>query len=500
MRVTHALLGLVAGALWLVLPRMTIKSDGPVPAMGAATASARGGAPATDLVLPVAVVVVVVALAGYGYLRRTRRARTRTTPGTVPAVSPVPTDHDFERRARDALVAADDSVRTSREELGFAEASSGATAVEPYTRAVLAAQAELDAAFAIRRRYERGAPLDDEAARRQVLAGIIGRCAEAGRRLDTESAEFDRLRGLETGLGGALEVAERRFRELTGRTAAAETLLADLAGRYASSATASVTGYVEQAKDRLVFATTHLNHARQSVDSGDGERAARELRAAEGAVAQADVLISGVERLAGELRDAAALVPATLTGGEAEIAAARGRTAPSMPEGEQLARAARADAALAAVREEMTRGPYDPLHGLRRITRTVGPLGVGRAGVIPAAARLTAHSAASAAADYVSTHRGAVGAEARTRLAAAERLLTERPDQYVTADALAHEARALAERDVRAHGNPYAGADDATGRAGAVLGGVLLNEEPDAGPPASYGGPETRGRRRLLTK
>ncbi|MEU0252300.1 hypothetical protein ABZ299_07240, partial [Streptomyces sp. NPDC006184] len=60
---------------------------------------------------------------------------------------------------------------------------------------------------------------------------------------------------------------------------------------------------------------------------------------------------------------------------------------------------------------------------------------------------------------------------------------------------VAREARELGERDVRAYGSPYAGAEgEAAGLAGAVLGGILLAEDADGGPPAAYGGPLTRSR------
>ncbi|MEV0178174.1 hypothetical protein AB0I54_02540 [Streptomyces sp. NPDC050625] len=495
-RVAHALLGCVAAVVWLVLPGMTIRAQDPVPVAGVTAAAEQGGTSPADLVLPLVVVAAVVVLAGYGYLRRTRRARSRTTPGLVSAAPPEPSARDFERQARASLVAADDSVRTSREELGFAEARFGPEELEPFTGALRAAETELTAAFAIRRRYEQGVP-EDESARRQALVGIVGRCVEAGRRLDAEAAGFDQLRSLEGGMSEALEVAEGRFRALAGRTKSADAVPAELRERYAPSAAAPITGYIEQAKDRIVFATTHLNRARQTADSGDGWGAARELRAAEGAVAQAEVLVAGVERLAAELQEAARLVPAVLTGGEAEVAEAR-RRPPLLPEGELRARLAHADTALAAVREELIGGPYDPLDALRRITRAVGLLAVGRAGVIPVAALLAARSATSAAGDFIATHRAAVGAEARTRLAEAERLLAAQAGRYADADALAREARELAERDVRAHGNPYDGATDrASGRTGAVLGGILLAEEPDGGPPAGFGGPDTRDRRRL---
>ncbi|MFF4020329.1 hypothetical protein [Streptomyces sp. NPDC001843] len=477
---------------------MTISAQDPVPVAHAGPVVAAGAADrdetsATDLLLPLVVVGAAGVLAAYGYVRRSRRARTRTTPGVVSVRPPVPTGGDFERQARTALVVADDSVRTSREELSFAEARFGATAVEPFVRALRAAETELAAAFAIRRRYEQGVP-EDEVARRQALVGVVGRCAEAGRRLDAETPAFDRLRALAEGVGEALEVAEGRFRELTARTGGAAVTLGGLGGRFAASTVEPVTGYLEQAKDRLVFATGHLNACRQTADAGDLERAARHLRAAEGAIAQADVLVTGVERLAAGVREAAGLVPAALTGAESAIAAARGGGPADVPAGELRARIARADGALAAVRRELTGGgPYDPLDALRHIARAVEPLGGGRTGVVSAAALLVARGAVDAADDFVGTHRGAVGAEARTRLAEAARLLAGRGPGLALADQLAREARDLAERDVRAHGTPYAG-ETTTGLSGAVLGGILLAEDPDAGPPAGFGGPETRGR------
>ncbi|MER6731515.1 hypothetical protein [Streptomyces puniciscabiei] len=503
-RVAHAVLGVVVGAGWLVLPVMTVGTQDPVPVTSTGTVASAAAPPqeetsTADLVLPLIAVVAAVGLAGYGYLRRTRRARTRTTPGIVSAAPPAPTPADSERQARAALVLADDCVRTSREELSFVRAHFAQADTEPFVHALRAAETELAAACAIWRRYEQGVP-EDDVARRQALVGVVGRCAEAGRRLDAEAAALDRLRELEgPGLAGALEVAEGRFRELTGRTLTAGNTLTSLRDRCTPAAVAPVTGYLEQAKDRLVFATMRLNEARQSADAGAGARAAGQLRAAEGAVAQADVLVTGVERLAAELREAAALVPAALTGAEAEIAAARKGGVPDpLTSGELHARLAHADAVLAAVRHELTAGPYDPLDALRRIARAVERLDTGLAGAPSAAALLVARSSVAGADDFVTVHRGAVGPQARVRLAEAARELGA--GHAAQADALAREARDLAERNVRAHGNPHTAADgDAPGLAAAVLGGILLSETPDAGPPASYGGPRTRSRHSFST-
>ncbi len=619
MRVAHAVLGTLAGAGWLALPVMTVEAHDPVPAapvgaVASAAAPEQDGTSAADLVMPLVAGVAAVALAGYGYVRRTRRARTRTTPGTVSAHPPVPSPTDSERQARAALRLADDCVRSSREELSFVRERFGEKWTESFTQALRAAETELSAAFAIWRQYEAGVP-EEASARRQALAGVIGRCAEAGRRLDAESAALDRMRGFVAdepgaggegrvasadadvhaadvggagagpeaakeradaapgvakeradaapeavkeevgatpevakergdaapgvakergdavpevagegtgaapavaagGIGGALVVAEGRFRELAARVVTAQRTLAALHESYAPSAAGSVTGFVEQAKDRLVFATARLNAARQAADAGDSRRAARQLRAGEGAVAQAGVLVGGVERLAAQLREAAELVPAVSAGAEADLARVRGGAeGTSLTPGELHARLAHVDGVLAAVRAELSGGAYDPMDALRRITRAVERLEGAGSGVPDTAALLVARSSVAGAEEFVGVHRGAVDAEARARLAEAVRELGA--GNAGRADAVAGEARELAERDVRAHGTPYVGATgdttglagtgtdtagltgtgaDMAGLAGAVLGGILLAEEADGGPPAGFGGPRTRSR------
>ncbi|MFI1724541.1 hypothetical protein [Streptomyces sp. NPDC020489] len=490
-RVAHTVVGGLAGVLWLVLPGTT-SGDGAVVAGPPARTVAREEAPedssAADLVLPLGAVGAAGVVAGYAYLRRTRRARTRTTPGGAPVrpATPPPGDLDaLDERARASLVAADDSVRTSRTELGYVGARFGETAVTPFAAAVRDAEGELTAAFRMRQQYDDGIP-QEPAARRHALAGIVGRCEEAGRRLDGEVAGLDRLRALERGVGEALEIAEDRFRTLTGRTRAVDSLLAELRRRYAPSATAQVTGHPEQAKDRLVFATLRLNESRQCADRQEPDIAAASLRAAEGAIAQAAVLLDAVERLGADLAAAEALVPAALTGAEARLAAVREDSAETAA-GELRARLRHADGVLGAVRGELTAGPYDPLDALRRIVRAAAPLGAApAAGVLGHAARLVARSGTRAADEFIGTHRAAVGAAARTRLAEARRLLGTDP---AAADTCAREARGLAEQDVRVHGNPAE--EHESGVAGAVLGGVLL----DAHTPAAFGGPRTRDRR-----
>ncbi|MFE9994327.1 hypothetical protein ACFYRZ_06300, partial [Streptomyces avermitilis] len=440
-RLAHGVSGGLMALGWLVLPMEMAAVDHSVPPIRAeqfvaASASDPGGAApdgggtsTEDLVLPVVAVGAAGLLAVYAQVRRRRRMRTRTTPGgTSVGTASV---EEIEARARRSLVETDDSVRTSAEELRAAAAQLGDTAVRPFRAALEYAESELAAAFRLRHR------LDDSVAgggadTRGMLEEIVARCAEAGRRLDAEAAAFDQTRSLERQAPAVLERTEARFRELTVRASAADTTLAELHERYAPSAAVPVAGHVEQAKDRLVFATSSLNRARQALDRGETERAVVLLRAAEGAVDQAAAFVDGVARLAAELAAAAERLPAAVAGTETGLAAARGRTDGGAGARADLpGRITRGEAVVAEVRREMSTGVYDPVGALRRIEQAHAGVDAARhhepdddeALVRLDHSRLTARSATAATSDYVTTHRGAVGYEARTLLAEAVRRL-----------------------------------------------------------------------------
>ncbi|MGR6972480.1 TPM domain-containing protein [Streptomyces cynarae] len=463
-----------------------------------------------DLVLPLVAALAAVAVAAYASVRRRLRAATRTTPGgMLPTVVPL---DELDRRARRLLVVTDDCVRTSREELGRAADAFGDEAVRECAEAVEFAAAELAQAFRLRQRFD-----DGEGQARGLLEEIVERCEAAGRRLDAQAPEFDRIRALERTAGEALERAGARLREVTARAPDADRALAGIRAGYALSARLPVAGHDDRAKDRLLFATSVLHRARQAMLEGATDDAVALLRAAEAATDQATVLVDGVLRLAADLTAAADRLPTALTDMEAGLSQARGLL------GTDTARAiAHGQSVVARVREERNgEGPYDPVGALRRIEQVAVGLdralhrvarGSGAPGRLERAV-LVARSTVGAAADHVTTHRGAVGWEARTRLAEAERRLRGAVNTAVPpvpapaealadaladareADALAREARRLAERDVRAYGTPYG---EGLWTGGAVLGGILL-EAPDRpgghGGPASFGGPATRARR-----
>lgn len=501
----------------------------PTPALTPGPADPGGavddGTSATDLVLPVVLVGGAGAVAAYAFTKRRRRTETRTTPqggqGWGPPKAPAPPSLDeLDGQARQTLVATDDALRTSQEELGFATAQFGDEAVRPFTEAVAFAEEQLTASFRLRQKLDDAFP-EDDATRRAMLEEILRRCAEADARLDAESEDFDRLRALERTAPEALAAVEAAVLEQTGRMGTAEAALTAMRQRYAESAAAPVAGDVEQAKDRLVFARTHIDQARRQIDGGDNGGAAVHIRAAEGAVDQTARLVDAVDRRAQELAEAVGKLPGALSETDADLAEARGLLQ-GTTEGSTAdlrGRIARAESVLGEVRRVMDAGRYDPLDSLRRVEEADAVLdealegareresGSRRARALLDQAMLTARSAIGAASDYVTTHRGAVGSEARTRLAEAQRrwekarALAGADDPQAAlaeaqqADSLARRAQDLAEQDVRRYGNPNGaggvsgvGGGGGGGLGGAVLGGIILGGLFGGGRGGGHGG------------
>ncbi|MEW9512726.1 TPM domain-containing protein [Streptomyces bacillaris] len=534
---------------------VTVPAITPGPADPGSGASGPSGA--GDFLMPVIVVVGAGALAVFAYTRRKRRSTTRTTPaatgwGRPPEADGAPVSlEELDARAKQVLVDTDDAVRTSEEELGFATAQFGEEAAKPFTEAVARAKDELTRSFRLRQQLDDAFPEDDPT-RRRMLEEIISRCTAADEGLDTVAADFDRLRALERNAPEALASVETTFRTLTGRVSGAEATVAGMRERYGDGAAAPVAGDVEQAKDRLAFAASALDQARPAVEAADHSRAAVYIRAAEGAVGQAGTLIDAVDRRSAELAEAAGKLPGALTETETDLADARGLlegTPAATSTADLRGRIARAEAVLTAVREAMAAGPYDPVDALRRVEEADAALDEARAGArereeggrrarsLLDQAMLTARSAIGAAADYITTHRGAVGAPARTRLAEAQRRW-EQAGQLAAgddpqgalaeaqqADALARQALDLAAQDVRGFRGPqgpggFGGTRGGGGMGGAVLGGIILGglfgggrggyggglggrsggfgggrSGGFGGGPGSFGGGGTRGRR-----
>ena len=503
------------------------------PALAAtATGAAQGGSlTSTEWVAVGAAAVVLLGLLLVGGRMLSRRGGSGRPTASSP---PGPATAELEATASSTLVATDDAIKTSEQELGFAVARFGDHAAAPFSAALRAARSELAAAFKLRQLLDDDIP-ETEPVRRSMFAEISGRCAAANRLLDEQSQAFDELQDLEARAPQVLAEVDHHVTQQDARVGRSEQVLSQLAVKYSPEAVAAVTSSPGQARERLEFARGRLSAARQSLATDGPGESAVSLQAAESAADQAESLLDGIEHLEAELTQAASALPAALREIDSDLAEAT--SLPGRPADGRAAVIARAQAAAAAVRDQLTaHHPFDTLAALRHLEEAGAELDHTLASAREARARqdraravldqamLVARSSVTAAEDFISTRRGGVGAAARTRLAEAHRhfqqaIAYSRDDpeaalaeaQY--ADVLGQQARSLAEQDVAkfsyAENSPVVGGGFGGGFGGAILGGILVDSllggRAGSGGrrggfglgglgPGSFGGIGTRGR------
>ncbi len=446
---------------------------------------------------------------------------------------------ELSKRGSSLLVEVDDAVKTSEQEVAFAAAQFGDEAAAPFAAAVESAKADLAKAFQLRRELD-DSTKEDEAQRRTMLTEIIKLTQGASDRLDAEVERFDELRGMEKNAPELLAGLTTRLGALEGRVPGAGTTLAGLAATYASSAVASVTDNVDQAGERITFARAEVAEGNQEVEAGNRGKAAVAIRGAEEAVGQADQLLDAIDRLKTDLADADDKIRAAIPAVVEDITAARALAGGTPAIVEYVARAEQALEA-AELAASTTNG-QDPLGALHRLEDAGKALDTALADAredqekarrARAALEQTlagARAKIEAADDFITTRRGAVGAEARTRLAEAKRhyeqsLAVVGGDAQVgleharTADGLAEQALRLAQQDVSGSetgpGMGLPGGDGGGTIGNVILGGILIDllrggrgggmsspqgggggwSIPDGFGPGSFGGTGTRGRR-----
>jgi uncharacterized membrane protein YgcG len=385
----------------------------------------------------------------------------------------------------------------------------------------------------------------DETGRRRVLAEIIHRCERADARLDAESDAFDALRELEARLESAIGELDRQSTDLRARLPVVRREIGDLRQRYTGPALNSVAGNPDTAEERVSFGTAALARASDRIRAGQRPAATLAVRAAEQAFDQAVVLLDAVTRTGSDLDTARTALDTLLVEVESDLDAARraqgngserGGAAASGPRstgserGGAPASGPRSEAtredvglsaagasdqaslaaavtlaaqAIEAVRTALAAPTVDPLSAVRQLEDADGALDRALAAVRDAAERaeraravldqaiLAARAEIAAATDFVITRRGAVGGQARTLLAEAQRRLDRAvalaADDPVAALAEAQQADRLAEQASRAAqadvdgwrsggfaGRPGGGDAFGGGLAGAILGGILM--------------------------
>ncbi|HEU4359891.1 MAG TPA: TPM domain-containing protein [Mycobacterium sp.] len=496
---------------------------------GAAVAAATGLAAAGRTAwVPPLIALAVVGLAGVvllivvRYLRRRRRAAALAAARRVDLTDPdaladVPLAA-LDDLSRLEVVAVDNAVRTSANELALAVDEFGDQRTQPFSRAIENAHAALTQAFTVRQQLDDAIP-ETPAQRRELLAGAIVAAARADRELEVQREAFEQLRDLVLGAPARLDVLTQRLIELTARIPASAQHLESLHTEFDPAALTPVSGNITDAQDRVSFADRNITHARQLAGhpiTGGQSELVDAVRAAEAGLGQAEALLDAVDSAAADIRHAVAALPAAIADVEAGINRAAGQLrGGSGRHTRDLTRAR--DAAVRAV--ATARRSTDPLGAFTRLTRVdadlnglVDTVAEERAATERLARALkqalfTAQSRVRAVSDYIDTRRGSVGPEARTRLAEAHRRLAAAEDERsrdaasALADAnaaatLAASAQSLAQSDVHAAQRSYYGrygGDDS----GAMLGGIIIGNMMGRGSggwsPTSFGGSGSSG-------
>jgi uncharacterized membrane protein YgcG len=507
---------------------------------GLGGAGGAGGFPvgliAVLVIAAIAIVVIVLVVRN-----RRRKVGAPSGPG-APPVEQIDLK-ELERRAASALVQTDDAVKTSDQELGFARAQFGDAATVEFQQALQIARENLNRAFTLKQQLDDATP-DSEAQARSWNAEIIRLCEEANAGLDDKAADFDELRRLEQNAPESLARVQEQRAQAAAAVDAADERLRALGATYAPEALVTVADNPAQARQRIAFADEQIAAAEAALGAGKGGEAAVSIRAAEEAVGQAVLLEDAIEKLGKDFAEGERSAAALITELEGDIAAASalpdadGRVASVVAASRQQVDAARTNLAGTARR---------PLAALQSLEAADSQIDGVISGVRDAAAKaqraqqligqqiMQAQAQVSAAEDYVVARRGAIGAEARTRLAEAgaalvqaQQLQSANPEQALQyaqrANQLAAQAIQYAQHDVSAfQGGGMGGmlggggGDSGGGMMGAILGGFVINSLLGGGggggssgglggmlgggsrggrmSPGSFGGGGTRGRR-----
>jgi uncharacterized membrane protein YgcG len=445
-----------------------ILRTGEAPGSGSGSDSGGGGGGAL-----IAVAAIAAVGGGAYFVARARRRKREAQPPPVQRLErPDPyagtSTEELQGRASNALLELDEAMKTSQLDLDYARSQYGEDAVTGFDKALATSRDELARAFAIRQQLDDGMGGrengTDEPTTRQMLGEMLKLTEAADARLDAQAEAFGRLRDLENTAPAVLEALAPRIAALRERIPAEEQRLADLRARFAESALAPVRDNVTEARARLAAAEQEVHEALDALGASRPGDAVGDIRAAEDAVAQTTTLLDAVGRLAADLEAAGGQVVAVRAETEKDLAEARALVASGNRSGlaPQIARAEAALTSADAALRPADGSPADPLTALRQLEEADIALEqalsvardaqtqIRRAAAALDQAVLSARSTIAAAADFIDTRRGAVGPEARTRLAEAQRHLDVAVDlgrdDPVAALREAHQATTLAQQ------------------------------------------------------
>lgn len=369
----------------------------------------------------------------------------------------------IETRAKAQLVHADEAVRDAEQEVRFAEAQFGPETAREVAEKVARARGWLREAFLLQQRLD-DAEENTAAERRSWSTRIGSLCTSIERALADVEAGLAGRRAAERGAADDLPALRERLRRLEVRRTDAAALLERLGTRYDAAALAGAYGAADRSGRDLGLAAGALDDA--VADAADAGRAVVPAhdRAAD-ALDRAESELEAVERIEIDLATAAREAASEAAALDAElIAARRERDAATDPDAASALAATIGELSpLLVGREARAVDPFAERDRLRAsrdrlevaratVRRAEGRLD-GARGALPGAIAI-AESQIAVAEAAMERARAFAGADARTRLAEAERQLgiaRREADPVAALDAARRAAARASDAEALAH-------------------------------------------------
>lgn len=401
-------------------------------------------------------------------------------------------DADLARRAELAIVAADERVRLTSDELDFARAELGDKATEDLAAALDSVKVHLAEAFQLHQLNHDEIP-DTKEELRTRNARIIQLSQWAEDLLEERTLvlqpKIDAVRRAPETLARVRADRDR----LAERVPHAREIVDRLAQRYSPSALQQVAGNPDEVQQLLDFAVHTAGVSERRREAGQREQASVALEAATEAVRRAESLLDAVDTFEIEALRAESTLAAVIDDSRSDLVEAR--RGPQTPTVLQ---------AMASLERELQALPAsgsrtDPFSALSSLRQANADLDLAReraARPLPSQQQVEhaiddADRQLAVARGLITGHRGWIGADARTRFVEAERLraglplgpIPEEQREVVLATArraggLASESLQLAQRDIEQSrpddwgGNGYG--QGGYGRGGGMGGGNMV--------------------------
>ncbi|WP_349884642.1 hypothetical protein ABRP18_011000 [Microbacterium sp. WHRI 7836] len=412
-------------------------------------------------------------------------------------------DADLARRAEQALVSADERIRTTSDELAFAEAELGESLTADLRRALAAVRTHLREAFQLHQLNHDEIPDTDEELRTRN-ARILQLCDWAQDLLDEKTSVLAESVAKVRRAPEIIAQVRADAAALSARIPQTSEAISRLSSRYADSAMHQITASAAEAQQLISFATHSADVSERRRAAKQNEEANVALETATEATRRASALLDAVEDFEIEALRAESTLAEVVADSRGDLIAAR--TAPNVPAvADAVTALQRALAALTPSGQ-----PNDPFAELSQLRDANSALDEAIAKArhraenpLPSLAQVQhaiddADRQLGVARGLISGHRGWIGADARTRLAEAERLRVDLSDLLPAEDTreaalvqarrvahLASEALQLAQRDIdssRPQDQDWGGGWGGGGRRGGgggdlasgILGGLVI--------------------------